>query len=69
MRDDLIPGVLVLGPFYSDGRNGVGVIVKPGRPLWTRVGHGYVPVKILNGDRASGGYRPEGLVRVREENR
>lgn len=55
------PGAIVLGPFYSDGRPGVGIIRPVGRELWTRVGNGYVPVEIIAGDRARGGYRPETL--------
>ena len=57
------PGMIVLGPFWSDGEHlGVGIVVKRGRSLWTRVGEGYVPVKVINGDCVPGGYRPEGLI-------
>jgi hypothetical protein len=58
---DLKPGALVLGSFYSDGREGVGIIVARGRELWTRVDEGYVPVRVIAGDRVAGGYRPENL--------
>ena len=58
---ELAPGTLVSGPFYSDGKRGAGRVVARGRELWTRVGIDYVPVKVLVGDRASGGYRPQDL--------
>jgi hypothetical protein len=59
------PGAVVTGPFFSDESLGVGVVVKRGRPIWTRVGEGYVPVRVLKGDRASGGYNPEHLSVIR----
>lgn len=58
------PGDVVIGPFYSDGRPGKGVVVAPGRPLWTRVPADYVPVRVTEGDRVPGGYRPENLRKV-----
>jgi hypothetical protein len=60
----LTPGTLVLGPFYSDDHQGVGVIVARGRELWTQVGEGYVPVRVIAGDRVPGGYRPESLTAI-----
>lgn len=61
----LEPGTVVLGPFYSDGREGVGVVVKRGRELWTRVPDEYVPVRPVKGDRVRCGYRPVSLTVVR----
>lgn len=62
------PGDTVMGPFYSDTGDdqarGVGVIVARGRELWTQVPLDYVCVRVLAGDRASGGYRPESLRRA-----
>lgn len=56
------PGAIVWGRFYSDGRYGVGRVVAPsGREIWTRVGEGYTPVRVIKGDRASGGYRTDEL--------
>jgi hypothetical protein len=62
LMPDLTPGTLVLGPFYSDGRQGCGVIAKRGRELWTQVSEGYVPVMPIAGDRVRGGYRRENLI-------
>lgn len=59
--DELAVGTLVTGPFFSSGAQGTGVIVKRGREIWTRVGEGYVPVKVISGDRCSGGYRRSSL--------
>lgn len=56
------PGSYVTGRFYSDGRYGVGIVVERGRPLWTRVGEGYVPVRVIKGDRIDGGYNPDDLI-------
>lgn len=55
-------GTLVLGPFYSDGHQGAGVVVARGRELWTQVGAGYVPVRVIAGNRVSGGYSPDSLI-------
>jgi hypothetical protein len=57
------PGTIVAGPFWSGDPTckGVGVVVKRGRQLWTQVSEGYVPVEVIVGDRASGGYRPKTL--------
>lgn len=60
----LEPGTVVVGPFWSDGRQGVGVVVPRGRMLWTRTTAPYVPVRILNGDRIPGGYDPADLTPV-----
>jgi hypothetical protein len=57
------PGTVVSGPFWSHSPDakGVGVVVEQSRQLWTQVGDGYVPVKVLVGDRSRGGYRPDAL--------
>lgn len=62
------PGTIVAGPFFDDDdrARGIGVIVKPGRELWTRVPDDYVPVRIIVGNRCRGGYRPENLRAVSE---
>lgn len=59
----LKPGTIVRGPFYSDGHEGAGVIVAPGREIWTRVldEKEYIAVKVLAGDRGNGGYRKTSL--------
>lgn len=59
------PGTIVSGQFFSNGNYGIGIVAAVGRPLWTRVPEGYVPVKIVTGDRIDGGYRPEGLTIVK----
>lgn len=51
MTSDLEPG--------TDGRPGV--ITERSYTFWTRVGEGYVPVRVIRGDRINGGYRPETL--------
>lgn len=63
---NLQPGTVVTGPFYADESLGVGVIAKCGRSLWTQVGEGYVPVRIIQGNRASGGYKADGLTALDE---
>lgn len=71
-QKDLTPGTVVIGPFYSDKRGGVGIVRAQGRLLWTRVGEGYTPVEVIIGDRINGGYRPESLTvveRLREVKR
>lgn len=62
MTGELEPGTVVAGPFYGYGQHdGVGVIVARSRELWTQVGEGYVPVRVIVGDRCNGGYKPANL--------
>lgn len=61
------PGTIVRGPFWSDGSEGIGVIVCEGRQVWTKVeDKAYVPVKIIVGNRCNGGYRRAKLTAVPE---
>lgn len=60
----LSPGTVVSGPFFSDRSLGVGIIVRRSRDLWTQAPEGYVAVRVVLGDRCSGGYQPEGLTEL-----
>lgn len=64
MTNNFQPGDTVFGPFWSDSpRNprGLGIVTEPGRALWTRVPDGYLAIRVIVGDRASGGYAPDTL--------
>jgi hypothetical protein len=68
MTEPIEAGCVVAGAFWShspDAR-GVGIVVKRGRELWTQVPDDYVPVRVVVGDRARGGYRPADLTVVRD---
>jgi hypothetical protein len=57
---DLEHGDIVLGPFFSDGRTGVGICDRQAkRGLLKGVGKGYAPIRVLVGDRVDGGYATE----------
>jgi hypothetical protein len=58
------PGTVVIGPFFSDGSRGVGIVRERGQRGWRAVGGEYQPVEILVGDRINGGYRPASLAAV-----
>ena len=57
----LEPGRIVIGRFFSDRSEGVGIVTRRGRELWTQVDDGYVPVRVITGNRCNGGYRIEDL--------
>lgn len=60
------PGTVVAGAFWSDDDRprGIGVVVARSRALWTQVPPQYVAVRVLHGDRISGGYRIENLTPI-----
>jgi hypothetical protein len=60
------PGTVVIGPFFSDGTRGVGIVREraAGTRSWRAVPAEYQPVEVLVGDRINGGYRPAALAAV-----
>lgn len=67
---DLKPGTVVRGPFTiinaydREYAQGVGIVQKRGKRYPYNVGPDHVPVRIVVGDRVSGGYRPESLTPI-----